>query len=309
VTPGVFTWNELSGLDGNVLFVINSDEWDTDAVNALFASFELHLPRSVVHVIATRDWQPYLAQRGVASDRILVALDDEGRDVELNHFLATPAVILWTVQKQFAAIVGSEIHNLYNEEVKDIFEQRALLLLGDGCLLAHTLPLEFVYVFGVPEILERCGRDVKIRDYEREARSLVDALHRVWQAAGRPATTDNPDYSDVLDVLARRMGPPLLAYDEVSPIPIAPPAITGALAAVVAHHRAVVSEHDRQLQAMTALHAERSDAVEVREQMLAELSAERVAAVNVRDKIIDDLRLELEPFHRKLRRRWAERRQ
>ena len=55
---------------------------------------------------------------------------------------------------------------------------------------------------------------------------------------------------------------------------------------------------------MTDLHAERSEAVEIRARLLAELRAERVEAVNLRDKIIEDLHLQLEPWHRKLRRRF-----
>lgn len=305
MTPGVYTWEELRPIAGNILVVVNSDDGAAAAIGALLAALDRHLPDAIPHVIAGRRWQDALAARGLGADRVLLAIDDEGRDVELNHFLESPAAIGWTARLSFGAMVGTDAHNLYNEEIKDIFEQRTLLLLGDGRLLAHSLPNDYVYVFGLPQILERCGRHLKVQRYERDARALVDDLHRVWMAGGRQATADDPDYGDVLGVLGRHMGEPVLAYDEVGPIPLSHPPIAEALAAVVAHHRAVVSEHDRRLEVMTGLHAERSEAVEIRERLLAELHAERVEAVRLRDAIIDDLRLQLEPFHRRLRRRWA----
>jgi hypothetical protein len=304
--PGAYTWDALGSLEGNVLVVINSE--DADAVAALFAALDRHVPRAVLHVIATRGWRDALETRGLGADRLLLAIDDEGRDVELNHFLESPAAVWWTIQHAFQAIVGSDAHNLYNEEVKDIFEQRALLLLGAAPLLAHTLPNDYVYVFDTTQLVERCGRHVKVQRYERDARAIVDDLYQLWVAGGRQARSDAGGYGDVMAVLGARMGQPLLDYDEEGPIPLSHEPIAGALAGVVAHHRSVIGEHDRQLQAMTALHAERSQAVEIRETLIKELSAERVEAVNLRDAIIGDLHRQLEPWHRKLRRRWAERR-
>jgi hypothetical protein len=308
MTPGAFTWNELAPVDGNLLIIINSPDDETGTVDTLFARLERELPSAILHVIATSAWRAWLDRRGIAADRVLIARSEEGRDVELNHFLESPAAVLWSVSKQFRGLVGTEAHSLHNDEVKDIFEQRTLLLLGDGRFLAHTLPNPYVYVLDLARLVERAGRDIKVREYERRSRALVDDLHQLWLASGSPAVADGSDYTDVLQVMERHMGPALLAYDEAGAIPLPHAPITGAFAGVVAHVHEVIGEHDRQLQAMTALHAERSEAVEIRERLLAELSAERVEAVNLRDRIIEDLHLQLEPWHRKLRRRWKEKR-
>ena len=306
--PAVLTWAELEPFDGNVLVVINSPDDDTDTVEALLMTLERQLPLAVLHVIATPVWQAWLDRRGVAPDCVLIATDEEGRDIELNHFLESPAAFLWSVPKQFLCIVGTAPHSMHNDEVKDIFERRILLLLGDGRFLAHTLPNQYVYVLDLARLLERCGRDLKVQAYERRSRALVDDLHRLWLSSGSPAVADSPDYADVLQVLERQLGPALLAFDEVSPIPLEHQRITGAFVGIVTHFRSVLCEHDRRLSVMIGLHAERSQAVEIREGLLGELHAERVHAVNVRDEIIDDLRLQLEPLHRRLRRRWKEKR-
>jgi hypothetical protein len=305
---GLFTWSELEPIDGNVLLVINSAPDEAEAVEALFATLAGRVSPAVLHVIAPPDWQAWLDRRGFSSGHVLLALDDEGREVELTHFLESPAAVLWIGPKRFRCIVGTEAHSVYNEEVKAIFEQRVLLLMGDGRFLAQTLPNPYVYVLGLAQLVERCGRDIKNQKYERQSRALVDDLHRLWLASGSPAVADGDDYTDVMGVLERHLGPALLAFDEVSPIPLPHEPITGACAGVVAHVQDVIAEHDRQLQVMTGLHAERSEAVEIRERLLAELSAERVEAVNLRDRIIEDLHLQLEPWHRKLRRRWKEKR-
>jgi hypothetical protein len=308
MTPGLFRWDELEPIAGNILVAINAADADVEAVEGLLASLELYQPSAVVHVVAARRWESRLAGRGVATDRVLLATDEEGRDVELNHFLESPAAVRWCAAQAFRCFVGAEAHSVHNDEVKDIFERRVLLLLGDGLFLAHTLPNPYVYVFDAARLLERCGRDLKLQAYQQTSRAIVDDLHRLWLASGSPAVADGPDYTDVMQVLERRLGAPLLAYDEVGPIPLEHTRITGAFADLVAHLRSVVSEHDRQLKVMTDLHAERSEAVEIRERLLAELSAERVEAVNLRDKIIEDLHLQLQPWHRKLRRRWTEKR-
>lgn len=308
MTPGVCTWSELGPVDGNVLVLVNSAEDEAGAVAALLDMLRDLVPPDGLHVLATTAWRTWLDGRGVAADHVLLAIDDEGREVELNHFLESPAAVLWCLAKRFRCIVGTEAHSVYNEEVKDILEQRVLLLLGDGRFLAHTLPNPYVYVLDLARLVERSGRDVKVREYERRSRALVDDLHRLWRASRSPAVADGDDYTDVLQVIERHMGPALLVFDEAGAIPLPHDPITGAFAGVVAHVHDVIGEHDRQLLAMTKLHAERSEAVEVRERLLAELSAERVEAVNLRDAMIEDLHLQLEPWHRKLRRRWREKR-
>jgi hypothetical protein len=308
MTPALFTWNELGPIDGNLLVIINSPDDETDTVEALFATIERELPSAIVHVIATPIWQAWLGRRGIAAERVLIATSEEGRAVELNHFLEDPAAVRWSVAKGFRCSVGTEAHSVHNDEVKEIFEQRVLLLLGDGRFLAHTLPNPYVYVLDLTRMLERCGRPLKVQEYERRSRAIVADLHQLWRASGRPAVADGADYADVMQVLERRLGPELLTFDEAGPIPLPHEPMTSAFAGVISHLREVLSEHDRRLEVMTDLHAERSEAVEIRERLLAELSAERVEAVNLRDKIIADLHLQLEHWHRKLRRRWTERR-
>jgi hypothetical protein len=305
---GLFTWRELGQIDGNVLLIINSTHDEAEAVEALFATVTDRVSAAALHVIAPASWQTWLDRRGLPSDRILLALDDEGREVELNHFLESPVVVRWAGPKRFRCSVGTEAHSVYNEEVKEIFEQRAMLLMGDGRFLAQTLPNPYVYVLDLGQLVERCGRDVKNQEYDRRSRTLIDDLHRLWLASGSPARADGGDYADVMGVLERHLGPALLDFDEVGAIPLPHERITGAFARVIAHVQDVIGEHDRQLQVMTGLHAERSEAVVIRERLLAELSAERVEAVNLRDRIIADLHLQLEPWHRKLRRRWKEKR-
>jgi len=312
MSSGIYTWDTLP-LGEPLLVVLNSAKGDTAAADALWAALATRVPAGVMHVIAERHWADWLAAHGITADRILYCADYEGRDVEVNYFLQSPAAVLWTVTKQIRNVIGSDPYDLHNERVNPIFEQPALLLIGEGGrLLAHALPTTYVYAFDLAQLLERCGRGEKVRDYERTARALVADLHQTWLAAGRPARNDQPDFSDVMPVLARHLGAPVLTYDEAGPIPIAAPSLLPGIAGVITRIQSVMREHDRQLQVWADAYAERREAADVREagitlrdEMIDAARKQAADDIMLRDKIIDALRLQLEPWHRKLRRRLA----
>lgn len=296
MTTGVTTWDELGRLDGDVLAIVTSPAGDRGAVDALFDELARRVPVSAIHVIAEPAWRARLSDRGISDDRMLLTTDDQGREIELNHFLETPAVVRWAVSRGFGTILGSAAHSQYNEEVKDILEQRVCLLLGDGCFLAHTLPGPYVFRFDLPGMLHRLNREPALEAYTAACRALVDDLYRIWRRDGAPSTCDDPGFSDVVPALARHLGPAVLGFDEASPIPIPRGDTAGGVAGFVTHLRQVLFERDEHLSVQT-------DALVARDSRIAELHAERVSAVNLRDTIIDELRRDQETVLQRLRRK------
>ncbi len=220
VTAGVATWRTLSPLDGNVLLIVNSPHGDEHEVSMALDAVERCAARTRLHIIATAAWQPWLSDRGASSDRVLYSIDAAGDELELNYFLETSTAVRWIVGKQFTAIVGSAPHNLYNEEVKGIFERRIGAILGAGRFLAHTLPEPYVFVLTLEELLHRFNRAPKAEQYGVFCRELLADLHRGWVASGRPRVADTGSFDEVSAVLERHLGPAVLSWDEASPIPL-----------------------------------------------------------------------------------------
>ena len=280
MTAGITTWGELGRLDGDVLAIVTSPADDRAAVDALFDELDRRVEVPAVHVVAGPAWRAYLSDRGIPVDRMLLTIDDQGREIELNHFLETPAVLRWAATRRFGTILGSAVHGAHNEEVKDILEQRVCLLLGGGCFLAHTLPGPYVFRFDLPALLHRLSRAPKVEAYTAACRALMDDLHGIWRREGAAATSDDPSFDDVVPALVRHLGPALLAFDEASPIPL-PRSDTGdGLVRFVMHLQQLLVERDEQL-------------------------AERVSAVALRDTIIEELRRDQETVMQRLRRKLA----
>ncbi len=301
MTSGIATWHELGPLDGDVLAILNSPPGDEQAVAALFDRLQRRMADATrLHVIALPEWRRGLEARGVPDDRLLLSADAAGADLELNHFLESPPAVLWVVEKHFAFVVGSAPYAVYNDEVKEIFERRLAVLLGNGRFLAHTLPNEYVFVLDLPALLLRFGRRQKLEHYQGACRALVTDLHRRWTELGRPAASDDLADGVAAEALRRHLGPELLAFDEASPIPLARPDLGVACADLVVYFRDVLLDHDQRLRLTL-------EAVSARDALIVEVHAERVAAVNLRDAIIDTLRHERETLLQRWRRKLRER--
>jgi len=286
VTVGLTTWDEAGTLAGNVLVAINSEP-EAAPVDLLFEALARCTKQSQLHVIASRGWQEWANARGIHGDHLLLALDDDGRDVELNHFLESHAALSWLAPKDIAFFVGSEPHSVYNDEVKDVLEQRAAVLLGDGLFLAHTLPSRYIFAFDVAALIERIPREAKVARYEQAVRGVIDELHRQWKA-GAPGDADAPDFTAAVPVITARL-PQLgvAAGDEDRAIlPAATAALTRGLTPFVGHFRDVLLDRDRQLDAMRALLASTQAEVDKRDALLVELEAARRRDVEVRDREI-----------------------
>jgi len=218
MTSMLTTWQALAG--ESVLVLINSPEGEIAEVAALFDRLAPRLERSEVYVVTPPEWTSWLHDRGLPADHVLPSADAQDRPLELNYFLESPVAGIWIRSKPVDYIVGSVPHSLYNEEVKDLLEERLSLFVGSSRFLAHTLPQDYVYVFDLPMMLRRSGRADKVKEYRATCRSMVDAWHRQWIDAGRPARDDGPDIRQAASVIGDHLGAGLLSPDESSPISI-----------------------------------------------------------------------------------------
>jgi hypothetical protein len=271
---GITTWPAIDTIQGNALLVINSPIADAQRVGEVLDTLEARTRPGGVHVIADPEWASWLAARNMPAERSLLAVaKTSGRPVEVNHFLVAAETLLWAVPKAFEVIVGSTPHNQYNEEIQTVFEQRVSLLLGDGVLLAHCLPLPYVYVFDAAALVHRFGREARVREYQAHARRLVDDLYRLWQERGKPAVEDGDRYDASLAVIERHLGRDVVTFDEESPIVIPQRAVDEGEegARLLAHLR-------EQLHTRDLLVAERSEAVEIRDRLLAQIRGEALPA-------------------------------
>ena len=295
LAPGLTTWPSLAALDGDVLVIINSPAGDEQAVSNLFDAIAPRVPAARLHVIAMPGWQRWLRDRGGADVRVLFSADAAGRELELNSFLESRDALGWILARRFAVIVGSAPHSLYNEEVKDTFEQRVAIVLRTGRFLAHALPAPYLYVLDLAGLLQRFGRARKSADYRAVCRAIIDDLHQMWTAAGKPRLSDGSPFVDTTRVLARHLGEAVLSWDEASPIPRRSPdpaepaaEFVTYLATVLAQLTAApdVGARDAIIAELQAGHARE---VEKRDGMLAELDALRAREVGTRDATIAEL--------------------
>jgi hypothetical protein len=214
------TWSELQIPDGPVLLVLNSPVTALHEVPQIIEQLGTVMSLDRVHVIGPSAWVKDVLRLGIRKRQYLPART--GRDdLELNYFLETPPALQWMARLAPSIVVGSSPHNLYNEEVKDIFEVRVAAVLRDAVLLAHSLPNPYVYLLDTDGLLERAGRGAKIAAYHESVARLLDDFHQQWVTRGRPAFDDAPDFSDVEATFARHLGRAALDFDEASPIPLA----------------------------------------------------------------------------------------
>jgi hypothetical protein len=244
--PALTTWADLAVMGGNVLLVINSP---ADADREVSAACE-HFAAigAVLHAVAAPLWRPRLATHGIPPERTLFTVDDQDDELELNYFLETEKALAWIWQRQFAVIAGSAPHNLYNEEIKDIFEARVSVFLRTSVFVAHALPARYLYVFDLAGMFSRLGRGVKLAQYDAATRNLIGECYDLWRAGGSPTHSDDADFSDVMAILTRHLGPVLVDFDERSPIPLMPPSgVDTAAAGVVVRMGGMIQARDEAL--------------------------------------------------------------
>ena len=291
LNPGVTTWDELRPPDGNVLLIVNSVPGDREPVALALSELERYAGPAALHVVADPSWGPWFGARGLSGARVRLTDDDNEQSVDLNHFLESPAATLWIVPRQFRVIVGSSAHSLYNEEVKEIFEQRVCLLLGDGRFIAHALPHRYLAILDLAALVRRFGRRERTDEYLGRCRSLVQDCHAAWLGQGSPRPSDSRPALDMLKLVGRHFGNQILQFDEGAPAPMDHGSEPKDLETLGLYYRTVLHAHDETL---TALYHERNQAVALRDRMLAELQAERNQAVDARDAIIADHQREID---------------
>jgi hypothetical protein len=296
MTHGVDTWNALAPADGNVLLIVNSSDGDTAPVEAAVDRVLALVPVERVYAISSVSWRSWLAERGIDGNRLLVALDSEGKPYDISFFLNLPVTLRWVHSRAHALVLGTVPHNLYNEEIQDVFERRVALLLGGGAFIAHTLPNEFVYVLRLADLLRRFGRESARRRYVSVAQAMVDELAQKWIEQGRPPVADTPN-TEAMAIMRRHLPEGVKNFDENHPV------------AMESDNVDSIAEYVRELQA-TLVDASRSvidagrsviQSTEAANHMTG-IVKELQVAVDTRDRIIEQLRAEQDRLTRGWRR-------
>jgi hypothetical protein len=221
---------------------------------------------------------------------VCLGVDEDGKALELNHFLESPAFIAWAVPRQFRVIAGSAAHSLHNEEVKEILEQRVCLFVGDGRFLAHTLPGDYLFIFDLACLVERIGRDRKCEDYAKTCRVLVDDLYLGWTEQGKPLRRDGRQVENTAKMLWNHIGRDISALDEGFPAQIGDRYFRESMTDLGLYFRTVLHEHDEQLVDLAAAFRQMNADHLERVRQMTDTIDERVQAVLERDRIIEGLR-------------------
>ena len=261
--PGITTWDDLPPVGGNVLLIINSPAGADREVSAACERFAA--AGAALHVVAAPSWRARLASQGIPEERTLFTVDERNDELELNYFLETDTALSWIWPRRFALVAGSGPHNLYNEEIKDIFEERASVFLRDGMFVAHTLPAPYLYLFDLAGMFARLGRGAKLARYDATTRRLIGDCYELWRAVGSPVRSDDADHSGVMAIVRRHLGSSLVDFDEETPIRLSPASgAETAAAAVVMRLGDVVQARDEALNLPIAAAAQRDVARRLR---------------------------------------------
>jgi hypothetical protein len=208
----------------SVLLIINSEPDDLSSVERILEALRKVVLVEDLWVIASSDWQGYLVNKGISIEQILLTRIQH-EDLELNYFLESPLAINWIIRRKPQFIIGSVAHNVYNEEVKEILEKRVCFFLGQSFFIAHSLPLEYVYLLNFADLCERLGRQKKIASYKHLSQNILHDFYKLWLDRGKPFVDDNPDFEKEKKIFATHLGESILSFDEETKIPIQRPNI------------------------------------------------------------------------------------
>ena len=275
--PMLATWTELPLQPGAGLLIVNSADGADDVVDAAWRAASGMPGSPALHVIAAPMWRPWIERTGVPAERVCYSVDDQGRPIELMHFLHTARALEWIVSKNFAFVAGSQPHNLYNEEVQ-LFERRVCLWLGDGHLFAHTLPQPYVYVFDAPALVHRMSRERALTTYRSTATALMDGLFQAWADAGRPAVDDSDPNALWSQVVEPRLPPLVRDFKELDAQPAEPPRDGEVVAAYLRDLLASLRERD-------VLVASLKDDVALRDRIIDDLNADARRAAGLKRRL------------------------
>ena len=203
-----------------MLLIINSPAGDESAAAVVLDQLTCRVQNDRLHVIATPVWDRWLNTRGWSDARVLFSIDAAGRELEINYFLENLETLRWIAARQFAIVLGSAAHNVYNEEVKELFEQRVGIFLGRSIFLAHALPQLHIFALGLGDLLQRLNRSRKAAEYHAASRALIGDLQALWIERGRPARDDTWTFDEAAGMLERHLGQDILSWDEQSAIPV-----------------------------------------------------------------------------------------
>lgn len=248
-------WRQLDAADGNVLLVVNSaDDRQSEIATAIDALLGV-ASRNAIQVIASRQHAAMLTSAGISDQQILFAESASGA-IEINHFLESADALAWVETRKCHVIAGSAPHNLHNEEIKSIFEERVALLIGDGVFVAHALPEPYLYVFDGPGLVNRFGRARKVNAYRERVRALLADLQQHWEREGRPTGSDSQTFTSEMQILERHLGRDLLQFDESSDVPLVNDGGHGGVPEQVStyltHLLESIRERDRRTEAISA---------------------------------------------------------
>ena len=220
MTQKCFTWNEFVPMPERVLLIINSQPNDYSSVDLVMEALGKLIPIQSLLVVGNSYWQDYLIKKTEIPKAQILFSCIQNQELELNYFLENSLTISWIKRHKPQLITGSLAHNLYNEEVKEVFEKRICLFIEDGVFLAHSLPNEYLYILRIRDLFERFSRQKKIDIYKAKSEAIVDEFYHLWIKEGKPAIDDRIGFEEEKNILYKHLGKDLDAFDETGEIPL-----------------------------------------------------------------------------------------
>lgn len=270
MTQGRTTWAALVPPDGAALLVVNSAEGDEDQVSAALDALGGVIDISQLYVIAGSRWREWLRGRAVPAQRTLFAADEEGRDVEVYHFLLSSRAIGWIGAARVRTFMGTMPHDVLNEVVHDALEWQVCLLIGDGRLIAHSLPSHTVYVFDAAMLVRRVARPLILGSYRKRASLLLGSLQEAWRSGGVAESVSSPDGQVDDRTLSMALSNVGLASPRADVLEDAGTSVARAVAARLEGVRELLQQRDLRLAAFEAVLQERNQAVAHRDALLVQ---------------------------------------
>ena len=156
-----------------ILLIVNSRGADGE-IDRVLEAIGRYADYSRLSAIVPAALMGAMAGRGVSAGALMPY------ELEIGFVLQSARVVQWAIRQDADVIIGSEPYAPGNEEVKTPFELRVAAMLGQGTLLAHSLPDDQAVLLAAEDLWRRAARADDVGEHRARIGHTLARLHAAW---------------------------------------------------------------------------------------------------------------------------------